>query len=1264
MNRNLDLKIVSWNVRGLRKLVKVKQVMNRIKQYHPKIVFLQETHLLSCETGRLSKRWPGQVVTCSFSSHARGIAVLIHKSVPLRIQKTVLDPAGRFIIIQASLINRDLILVNLYGPNNDDPNFYNNVFLLISSLQGAIIIGGDFNCTLDPKLDRSSGIDLTHARSRKTIHQFMQELNLIDIWRVGNPTKKEYSCHSATHNTYSRIDYFLMSKSLAPNVSGCIYNSILISDHALLLLNYSATTTVKGKTLWRLKPQWLQNPKFLDYVGQNIDDYFQLNTTETSASIRWEAFKAFIRGQMMGYTRNKSNKNYLEILELERDIKELELEITGDDSREKQQKLAILKAKYNRLSTNKALAGLIRLKQTYYDQGEKAGKLLAWRLKTQQNERIITEIVTANGDKTSDPQKINTLFETYYTQLYSSECLVTNESYQDFFDQLTLPSLSEEAKADLDSPITTAEISEAIDQMKGGKAPGPDGLPIDIYKIFKNKLLSPLLDMFVESFNSGKLPPSMCNALIILILKPGKLATICDSYRPISLINSDAKIIAKILARRLERYLPSLSDPDQNGFVRGRQAFHCVRRVLNIIYAKTEHPDTAVLSLDAEKAFDRVEHRYLHEVLARFGFGRYFSNWIKVLYNNSVASVLTNDIVSKPFNLSRGTRQGCPLSPLLFVMVIEPLAIAIRSNQNITGIKINEIDNKIGLFADDIVIFLSHLEQSLHHLFNTISAFSKLSGYKINESKSAILFLKHSERINPPVKTPFKIVKDSFTYLGIRITPKIDDLVETNYNPVIESVSESINRWSTLPISMIGRISILKMNVLPKFLYLFHSIPLGPPIHFFPKMKSMFCNFIWNNRRARLRLALLYLPYDRGGLKLPNLQWYYWAAQLTTASRWFSQETPRSWMSMERKMSSPLPLNSYLYSAKLKDLKTLTHNPFVKNTILVWYEVHKHIGEIPVLSQFTPIWGNSDFTPGKQDLGFKIWANKGLNKIADLFNNKILMSFEELKQKYDIQPKHFFKYLQIRSYIFKLQKSLSLPTLSSIEEIATNQHSKRGLTSCFYAIIMDGSKVSSDSKRLAWCENLNSGISTEEWQKICLRSQTQTINTHFKLLQYKWIMRIYVTPTQLNKFNPNNPDTCYKCGRKGTLYHCLWECPQIQAFWSEVIDMILHVTGIKLSIDPKLCIFGVFPVNHNLSKANKSMITFCMLQAKYTIAKAWKSTTKPSISVWLAGLSDSLALEKLTFTLKGKYLIFDNMWRSFMVFLEGRKALEACSPCM
>lgn len=109
--------------------------------------------------------------------------------------------------------------------------------------------------------------------------------------------------------------------------------------------------------------------------------------------------------------------------------------------------------------------------------------------------------------------------------------------------------------------------------MKGGKTSGPDGLPIDIYKLFKTKLIAPLLDVCLESFQTGCLPVS-CSALITLILKPGKVPTESGSYRPISLLNSDAKIIAKAKAMRLEKVLPAIIHGDQNGFVQKRQEFH------------------------------------------------------------------------------------------------------------------------------------------------------------------------------------------------------------------------------------------------------------------------------------------------------------------------------------------------------------------------------------------------------------------------------------------------------------------------------------------------------------------------------------------------------------------------------------------------------------------------------------------------------------------------------------------------------------------
>lgn len=109
--------------------------------------------------------------------------------------------------------------------------------------------------------------------------------------------------------------------------------------------------------------------------------------------------------------------------------------------------------------------------------------------------------------------------------------------------------------------------------MRSGKAAGPDGLPVDIYKEFKDELIGPLLDMYVEAFQQECLPPSLKSALITLILKPGKSPVESGSYRPISLLNMDAKIIAKALGMRLEKVLPLLVLSDQNGFVKNRQGW-------------------------------------------------------------------------------------------------------------------------------------------------------------------------------------------------------------------------------------------------------------------------------------------------------------------------------------------------------------------------------------------------------------------------------------------------------------------------------------------------------------------------------------------------------------------------------------------------------------------------------------------------------------------------------------------------------------------
>lgn len=184
--------------------------------------------------------------------------------------------------------------------------------------------------------------------------------------------------------------------------------------------------------------------------------------------------------------------------------------------------------------------------------------------------------------------------------------------------------------------------------------------------------MSPLSEMF------GALPPSLMEANISLVLKKDKPPEECSSYRPISVLNIDLKILAKILASRLEAILPSIINNDQTGFIRGRYSSHNLRRLFNLIqHSSTFTSDALVISLDAEKAFDRLEWPYLFFTLKKFGLGDEFINWIQILYASPLSTVITNGHKSNSFSIERGSRQGCPLSPLLFALAMEPLAAEI-----------------------------------------------------------------------------------------------------------------------------------------------------------------------------------------------------------------------------------------------------------------------------------------------------------------------------------------------------------------------------------------------------------------------------------------------------------------------------------------------------------------------------------------------------------------------------------------------------------
>lgn len=215
----------------------------------------------------------------------------------------------------------------------------------------------------------------------------------------------------------------------------------------------------------------------------------------------------------------------------------------------------------------------------------------------------------------------------------------------------------------------------------------------------------------------------------------------------------------------------------------------------------------------------------MYETLNAFGFGKVFIDWIRILYAYPTASVITNQDVSSEFPLLRGTRQGDPSSPYLFNLVVETLATKIRQHPKISPVSIKGQEHHLLLYADDILLYVSNPKESIPSIMEVFNHFGSLSGFQINWDKSELMpvHLNHNSTMLNSV--PFKIAKDKFMYLGVYVTRKPGLLLEENWNLKMNQPKKNIEFWKTLPLSLVGRINAIKMVVLPRFLYIFQSIP-------------------------------------------------------------------------------------------------------------------------------------------------------------------------------------------------------------------------------------------------------------------------------------------------------------------------------------------------------------------------------------------------------------------------------------------------------
>lgn len=200
--------------------------------------------------------------------------------------------------------------------------------------------------------------------------------------------------------------------------------------------------------------------------------------------------------------------------------------------------------------------------------------------------------------------------------------------------------------------------------------------------------------------------------------------------------------------------------------------------------------------------------------------------------------------------------------------------------------------------------------------------------------------------------------------------------------------------------------------------------------------------------------------------------------------------------------------------------------------------------------------------------------------------------------------------------------------------------------------MLSNASENTKKKLFTWNEDLSTTVEELNWEKACSKIHKMSINSRLRILQYKWLMRIYTTPVKLHKYNSNIPDICIKCGLKGTLVHCMWECVQIKTFWVEIKNLLEKIISKQIVLDSKLFIMALYPDNHKFNKAETTFIDFSLLIAKRCVALNWKNVKGPSASQWLKQMLSNLPLERITYIHKAKQHVFEKIWGPFIVFIK------------
>ena len=1194
-----QVKIASMNVRGLANRLKRKKIMNYIKSKKIKIMCLQETHLQIEDEAMWQTESNTQIIFNHGESSSRGVCIMLDKNLKPIINKISRDESGRILILDLIVNDQKITVANIYAPNEDDPEFFMQLFKLLEQHDNQqLIIVGNFNLVMETSLDASNIERKNNSNALELCKQYFEQLMLVDIWRDLNPEKRLFTWSRAKPKfTASCIDMFIINYGLRAFSSPTIEPGFS-TDHSLITLRITFEKQMRGQGYWKLNTSLLQDRQYLSFMNEKLNETVTAFYKET-ADIQWEEIKENLITESKAWSIERAAKNkqyYAKLVEkLEKIKNEIDNAKTTEADRMNLIKLQAKKVnELDNIIEKKTKGAIIRSRSNWYINAEKSSKYFLGLEKLKNSNKSMKILKSTDGKIITQQTEIINEQKLFYENLYTAN---TNTDFS--YKNETNIKLTQIQRDKLDEALTYQEYTQAIHQMPHNKAPGLDGLPVEVYKVFFGIIGIKLYEALMYCVQQGCLSLSMRRGLLCLIPKKDRDPMILKNWRPLTLMNSDHKVFAKILANRMKPILVDIIGPQQCGYMEGRFIGLNIRKLIDAIeFIESEQLSALLVMVDFEKCFDTIEFHAIEGALRFYNFGEFFIKLVMMLYKGFHTAVTHNGFISKFFYPTRGCHQGCSVSGYLLLNA-EILATKIANDPQIEKVPIQDhyIDPVLQ-FVDDMSVLMLPTETSLNRLIYIMEDFKHNTGLKTNFEKTTIFRVGNIRKQNHKYKVEKKFNwSDQGIYSLGMILDQSEEALKQNFSETMAKVSGILKTWKSRQLTLIGKIQVLNSLVGSLFTYKMQCLPCITENQAL-QLNGLLEDFIWNGRKPKIRLKILQASVSTGGQRLFDIRKRDKAIKV-------------SWIPCIATMThSQILLMDYFICTDIANAEFWQCNfsekdiKYVCRAIGFWLDVIKawanfnYQDKLELMEQILEqnIWYNSHIRIQNKPFYNKDMAQLGISKIIDLIDHRTntFFSYDQFKSQYPCNI-HFLTYYSIIYAIPKIWKNMILEADQFSLDLPDNKLDvilsvKQPSQMVYSKYIFDPTILTEVQQK--WQDKYNI-VLNEEQIKMGFDTKRLTTITKYRSFQYRLMHNAILLNDRLFYLGISNSQNCDFCNLcKENYRHLFLECTKIQHIWKAILDHF-HIYDIEIN-------FSNIAMNH-LSEDKTSCINLIALVFKQNI---------------------------------------------------------------